>query len=62
MIQRDECLKVLAEFHSNEIVVPVYQVAFEWRIIKPHPLTYLFLPWTWSCLRQSGQADYRSGW
>ena len=41
MMRRDECLKVLARHHTDEIVVPVYQAAFEWMVIKPHPLTYL---------------------
>ena len=41
MMRRDECLKVLARHHTGEIVVPVYQAAFEWMAIKPHPLTYL---------------------
>ena len=41
MMRRDECLKVLARHHCGEIVVPAYQAAFEWMVIKPHPLTYL---------------------
>src|SRR4051794_3676246 len=41
MMPRDECLKVLARHHTDEIVVPVYQAAFEWRTIKPASLTYL---------------------
>lgn len=40
-MQHDECLKVLAEFHTDEIVVAAYQSAFEWTVIKPHSLTYL---------------------
>jgi phosphonopyruvate decarboxylase len=40
-MRRDECLKILARHHTDEIVVPVYQAAFEWRTIKPQALTYL---------------------
>jgi phosphonopyruvate decarboxylase len=36
-----ECLKLLARHHTDEIVVPVYQAAFEWRAIKPDSLSYL---------------------
>jgi len=38
---RDECLKILARHHTGEIVVAVYQAAFEWRAIKPDSLIYL---------------------
>ena len=41
MMRRDECLKLLARHHTGEIVVPVYQGAFEWRAIKPESLIYL---------------------
>jgi sulfopyruvate decarboxylase subunit beta len=41
MMKRDQCLKALARFHTDEIVVPVYQAAFEWRVIKPDALTYI---------------------
>lgn len=41
MMKRDECLKVLAQHHTDEIVVPVFQAAFEWIAIKPDALTYL---------------------
>ena len=41
MMPRDECLKLLARHHTDEIVVPVYQAAFEWRTIKPDSLIYL---------------------
>ncbi len=41
MMPRDECLKVLARHHTDQIVIPVYQAAFEWRAIKPQALTYL---------------------
>ena len=41
MMPRDECLKILARHHTDQIVIPVYQAAFEWRTIKPQALTYL---------------------
>jgi phosphonopyruvate decarboxylase len=41
MMPRDECLELLARHHTDEIVVPVYQAAFEWRAIKPDSLIYL---------------------
>lgn len=41
MMRRDECLKKLAEYHTNEIVVPVFQAAFEWMVFKPDALNYL---------------------
>lgn len=41
MMRRDECLKILARHHTDQIVIPVYQSAFEWRTIKPEALTYL---------------------
>lgn len=41
MMRRDECLKLLARHHTNEIVVPVFQAAFEWMVIKPGALNYL---------------------
>lgn len=40
MMKRDDCIRVLARHHSDEIVVPLYQAAFEWMVIKPWPLTY----------------------
>ncbi len=41
MMKRDSCLKALARFHTDEIVVAVYQAAFEWRVIKPGALNYI---------------------
>jgi len=41
MMPRDECLKILARHHTDQIVIPVYQAAFEWCAIKPQSLTYL---------------------
>jgi hypothetical protein len=35
MMKRDQCLKLLAKYHRDEIVVPVYQATFEWLAIKP---------------------------
>jgi len=40
MIIRDDCIRLLAECHTDEIVVPLYQAAFEWFATKPWPLTY----------------------
>ena len=40
MIKRDDCVALIAEHHTDEIVVPLYQAAFEWHAIKPWPLTY----------------------
>ena len=40
MIKRDDCIRLLAKHHTNEIVVPLYQAAFEWFATKPWPLTY----------------------
>ena len=34
-MKRDECLKLIARYHRDEIVVPVYQATFEWLAIKP---------------------------
>ncbi len=41
MMPRDACLKILARHHTDQIVIPVYQAAFEWSAIKPQALTYL---------------------
>jgi sulfopyruvate decarboxylase subunit beta len=42
MMERDECLKVLARHVTDaDIVLPVYSTAFEWIDIRPHPLNYL---------------------
>ncbi|MCA8967377.1 MAG: thiamine pyrophosphate-binding protein [Planctomycetes bacterium] len=41
MMRRDDCLKCLARHHTDQIVVAVYQAAFEWIRIKPHPLNYI---------------------
>ena len=40
MMKRDECLKVLAHYHTDQIVVAAYQAAQEWLVIKPHVLNY----------------------
>lgn len=40
MIKRDDCIKLIAKHHTDEIVVPLYQAAFEWMAIKSWPLTY----------------------
>ena len=41
MMKRDACLKILSEHYSDQIVVPMYQAAFEWMAINPSDLTYL---------------------
>jgi len=41
MMKRDECLKVIAKHHRDEIVVPVYQAAFEWLAIKPEAANFI---------------------
>ena len=40
MMKRDECLKVLAQYHTDQIVVAAYQAAQEWLVIKPNVLNY----------------------
>jgi len=41
MMRRDLCFRILARHVHGEIVVPVYQAAQEWRVVKPdHPLNY----------------------
>ena len=39
-MKRDQCLKVIAKYHRDEIVVPVYQATFEWLAIKPEAPTF----------------------
>ena len=50
MMKREEALRVIAEHYSDGIVVPVYQSAFDWMVIRPHPLNYL-------CTGAMGQAS-----
>ncbi len=40
-MKRDQALKVLSQHYPDGIVVPVYQSAFDWMGIRPHPLNYL---------------------
>ena len=40
MMKRDDCLKVLASYHTDQIVVAAYQAAQEWLVIKPQALNY----------------------
>lgn len=40
MMKRDQCLKLIAKYHRDEIVVPVYQATFEWLVIKPEAPTF----------------------
>ena len=48
-MKRDAALSVLARHYPDGIVVPVYQSAFDWMAIRPHPLNYL-------CTGAMGQA------
>ena len=41
MIKRDECLRTLARYVTDEIVVAIYSTAFDWIAVRPHPLNYL---------------------
>lgn len=41
MMKRDDALRLVARYHPDGIVVPVYQTAFDWMAIRPHPLNYL---------------------
>lgn len=42
MMKRDQCLKILARgIGADDIVVPVYQAAFEWMLIRPSDLNYV---------------------
>lgn len=40
MMKRDQCLKLIAKYHRDELVVPVYQATFEWLAIKPEAPTF----------------------
>ena len=40
-MKRDQCLKLLAKYHRDEIVVPVYQSTFEWLAIKPEAPSFI---------------------
>ncbi|MFO1281906.1 MAG: thiamine pyrophosphate-dependent enzyme [Burkholderiales bacterium] len=40
MMRRDDCLGVLARHVTGEIVVPVFQAAFDWLAIRPDALNY----------------------
>src|SRR5437899_3309409 len=42
MMKRDTCLRVLARYRTDEIVVAVYQAAQEWLHISPSDLNYTF--------------------
>lgn len=53
MMKRDAVLKVLARHYPDGIVVPVFQSAFDWMGIRPHPLNYV-------CTGAMGQASSHS--
>ncbi len=50
MMKRDAALRILAKHIPDQIVVAVYQMAFDWMHIRPHPLNYL-------CTGAMGQAS-----
>ncbi len=50
MMKRDAALKALARHYPEGIAVAVYQSAFDWMQIRPHPLNYL-------CTGAMGQAS-----
>ncbi|MEJ0039468.1 MAG: thiamine pyrophosphate-dependent enzyme [Gammaproteobacteria bacterium] len=50
MMKRDQALEILAGHIGDTIVVPVFQSAFDWMNIRPHPLNYL-------CVGAMGQAS-----
>src|SRR4051812_43399578 len=50
MMKRDQALEILSEHLGDTIVVPVFQSAFDWMNIRPHPLNYL-------CVGAMGQAS-----
>ena len=39
-MKRDQCLQLIAKYHRDELVVPVYQATFEWLAIKPEAPTF----------------------
>jgi thiamine pyrophosphate-dependent acetolactate synthase large subunit-like protein len=41
MMKRPEALSAIAELAPNEIVVSTYSSAFDWLVIRPHPLNYV---------------------
>lgn len=49
-MKRDQALQILAAHIPDAIVVPVFQSAFDWMKIRPHPLNYL-------CIGAMGQAS-----
>ncbi len=50
MMKRDQALRSLARRYPDGIAVAVYQTAFDWMHIRPHPLNYL-------CTGAMGQAS-----
>jgi len=41
MMKRDKALEIIAREYPDGIVVSVYQSAFDWLAIRPHPLNYV---------------------
>ncbi len=50
VMKRDQALHSLARHYADGIVVAVFQSAFDWMKIRPHPLNYL-------CVGAMGQAS-----
>jgi sulfopyruvate decarboxylase subunit beta len=42
-MKRDDCLRVLARHVGDDIVVAVFTTAFDWIVIRPHPLNYIMV-------------------
>jgi sulfopyruvate decarboxylase subunit beta len=41
MMKRDQALRVLSKLVCNDIVVATYSSAFDWLLVRPHPLNYV---------------------
>lgn len=41
MMKRDACLEVLARHYDGQIVVAVYQAAFDWMVLMPDAVNYV---------------------
>jgi sulfopyruvate decarboxylase subunit beta len=42
-MRRDDCLRVLARYVDDDIVVAVFTTAFEWIALRRHPLNYIMV-------------------
>ena len=41
MMNRPDAFRAIAELAPNEIVVSTYSSAFDWLVVRPHPLNYV---------------------